>query len=800
MQDVRYAIRSLSRSPGYTLVALLTLALGIGANTAIFSVIEGVLLRPLPYPDSDRVVRIWERGNSGGRMDFSWLSYRDVATTSTTLDAAAAMRPWTMTLVGGSEPVRVAGTLISNGFWDVFRLSPVAGRLTRVEEHVEGAAPVVVLGEGLAVRMFGSAEAAVDQPLTAVGVEARVVGVLPSAFNYPLDAQVWVPLELFGENTSRTSHNEDVVGRMAAGVDLDVAFQEVDGLVARANENLPDDPDYLPVGVHMESLLDSEVGGARRSLFILWGAAGFVLLVACTNLASTVLARGTIRARELSVRASLGATRGRIVRQLMTESLVLTTAGGVAGVGIAWATLAVLRPLGAGSLPRLAEVGVSPTVLGFAAVVAIGTTLLFGLLPALRLAPDGLAQALRSGTRHTRGNRRVWGTLIAAEVAMALVLLIGSGLMMRSFARITAQDPGVDTEDVTMVTVSLNGPEYSEPAAYARFWDDVLPDLAAIPGVESAGIMTSRPVQGFVPTGRISLDQPENYINAPAYIASSPEAFAALDIPLVRGELFTREDGPETPHTVVVNEAFVREFSPDQEVLGRRVTGGGMDRFYISDPPVFATIVGVVKDVKYRSLTDTARASIYWNYRQRPGRLSSAALFLEEGDQAGPELIAAVRARLHRTDPDLALEFARLSDQVGETLRARRFILMVLAVFSGMALSLSAIGIYGVVSYTTARRTREVGIRMALGAHSSTVRGMVVRTALQPVAIGIMVGVALSMGLSGLLETLLFDIQPLDLMTFTLVPLILGAVGVGASWIPAIRSSRVSPTVAMRIE
>jgi len=800
MQDVRYAFRSLSRSPVFTLIALVTLALGIGANATIFSVVEGILLRPLPYPEADRLVRIWEQNQSGGTMDFSTPSFLDVQRDATSLEAAAAVRPATLTVVGGSEPARVSSAFVSHGFWDVFPVRAAEGRLTTWDDHVEGAPPVVVVGEDLAARLFGGSAEAVGQGFETAGVRATIVGVVTRGFAYPAGAELWITREPFGTNTSRTSHSDDVVARLAAAASIDAARDEVDGIVRRgAGLAVDQDPAYLPTGSIMRSLREAETGDVRQPLMLLWAAAGFVLLVACTNLASTLLARGTSRKREVAVRVSLGATRGRIVRQLLTESGILSLAGAVAGVGVAWLMLRVMQPLGAGSLPRLDEVQLSGTVLLFALGVSVVTAIAFGLFPALRVAPDRTASVLRTAQTGGQQDMRIWNVLISAEVALALVLLIGSGLMIRSFAEITSQDPGVDARDVVTSPATLAGPEYGDFNLRVRFWEDQVAALARSPGVEAAGIMTVAPVQGFIPTGRISIDLPENYIDSPIYVTASEGAFDALDIPLLAGRMFGPEDHADAPHVVVVNEAFVDAFSANRDAIGRRVTGGGMDSFWNADPPVFAEIVGVVGDVRHRSFTDDPRPAVYWNFRQRPSRMGSVVLFAEATDAVEPiSLVPELRSTLRTAEPDIALAFASLQSRFGESVRARTFVLVVLGLFAGLAVVLAGVGIYGVVSYTTAQRTREVGIRMALGADAGGVRALIVRQAMLPVGIGLLFGTIGSLWLTSHIETLLFGVSPIDPLTFVVVPTVLAVIAATASLIPAARSSRVSPTVAIR--
>lgn len=802
MQDVRYAVRSLTKARGFTAVALITLALGIGANTAVFTVVEGVLVRPLPYPASERLVRIWEEGQSGGRMSFSAPSFADVRANAGTLDGVAAYRTATVTVTGGAEPLRLPAAIVSADFWRVFGVTPLAGRLTGPDEHLEGGRPVAVLSEGTARRLFGTPADALGRTVETLRMRAEVVGVVAADFDYPSDAGLWVPSEPFGINPNRTSHNESVVARLAPGAALATAADEVDAIVARgAADALEDDPAYLPAGAHTIPLRDALTGDIRAPLLLLWAAAGFVLLVACTNLASTLLARGTYREREAAVRASLGATRGRLIRQHLTEALLLSLAGAALGLGVASLLFEVVRPLGVGSIPRFDEVGLSLPALAFTGGVALVTALLFGVGPALRISPEGAAQTLRGGRVARRSDHRVWNLLVSAEVALALVLLVGAGLMVRSFLAVTAQDPGVHGADVLTAPVSLPTLRYATAADRARFWQEQLPVLAELPGVAAVGLMTAAPAQGFVPTGRIQLDLPDNDIDSPAYVVASEGAFAALDIPLLRGRLFDDRDDAASPHVVVVNEAFVATFSPDHDVLGRRVTGGGMDASWNSDTPVFAEIVGVVGDVKHRELTEPADPTVYWNYRQRSDRLSTALVFAEARDEGDPAPLApALRTALRGAESDLALTFTPLEEQMGEALRARTFALSVLGGFAVLALTLAGVGIYGVVSYTTARRTREAGIRMALGAEPTVVRRHTIGRAMTPVLLGVGVGTVGALWLTVYLESLLFGVSRLDPVTFVAVPLVLAAVGMVAAWIPAARSSRVSPTVAIQAE
>ncbi|MEQ9568551.1 MAG: ABC transporter permease [Longimicrobiales bacterium] len=801
MQDVRYAIRSLARSPGFALVALLTLALGIGANTAIYGVVHGVLLRPLPYPDADRIVTVAERGQRGGRMSVAWANFRDWNAENTSFEALGAHNLISTTVLGGQEPLRILASRVSEDFWRVMGTRPVIGRLTGPEEHREGAAGAVVVTRGLAQRLFGTPDA-VGRPVEAGGVSATVVGVLADADAYPAGAEAWFAVEVSPQGDSRTAHNWSVVGRLADGVGMERAREELDALTERILAGEPEsDAAYLADGVWVTDLREAVVGDARRPLLLLLGAAACVLLVACTNLASTLLARGTVRAREFAVRSSLGADRSRLIRQLLTESAVLAGAGALLGLGFAWLLLRGIRILAA-DVPRIDGVGLSLPVLGFTAAVAVITAVAFGLLPSLRLTDGGQAGTLRAGTRgSSAGRNRVWGVLVATEVALALMLLMGSGLLIRSFSNVLAQDPGVETDDVLVSSVALNRLRYVELQDHARFYDELLPRLEALPGVESAGVLTALPVSGGIPTGRVQLDgDPSNHADSPAYVVASRGAFDALDIPLIRGRLFDERDGPDATHAIVVSQSFVDRWWPDVDPIGRQVSGGGMDNYWNADPPVFGTVVGVVGDVRWRDLTSDADPTVYWNYAQRPARIAyGTALLLEAEGEPGP-LAGPFRIAVGEADSDIAVEVRFLRDQVAGSVAERRFMLMVLGGFAGLALLLAAVGIYGVVSYTVARRTREMGIRLALGAEPSDVRGIVLRGALGMVVVGLAAGLVGSVALSRVLEAFLYDVSSTDPVTFAVVPAVLLCTAVAATWIPALRSTRVDPIETMRAE
>ncbi|MGW8265876.1 MAG: ADOP family duplicated permease [Longimicrobiales bacterium] len=803
MQDVRYGLRALVKSPGFSLVAILTLALGIGATVTVFSLVNGVLLRPLPFDRPEELVWVAERGQSGGQNRVAWANFRDWRTESRSFRGLVAYGEATTTVLGGSEPAFTPVAFVSRDFWTVFPLSPVAGRLTGEGDHREGVAPVAVVSESFAREVLGSVDA-LGAMVEVFGTRLEVVGVLPGDFDFPSGATVWIPAELERQSESRSSHNWKVVGRLGEGVTAQDAFLELDPMTRRLVATAPEDEaeEYLATGAIVTSLRDRLVGDAGRPLLLLMGAAVFVLLVACTNLASTLLARATTRGREVAVRSALGASRGRILRQLLSEAGLLAGLGGATGLGAALAVLRGIQLTGTESIPRLEVVSIDRTVLFFTLVVAALTALAFGLVPALRTGENAQALTLRSEGRGNEGYRgRIWGSLVATEVALALVLLTGSGLLIRSFSSVVSEEGGFDGTDVALTSVALSGIKYPELEDHRLFWEGMLGRAQAIPGVVAAGLISSLPVSGFVPNGLVHLDGDVSRTGNGIYVVSSEGVFDALDIPLLQGRLFDERDGPDAPHAVVVSRSFADAYWPGESPIGKQVSGGGMDDFWSSDPPVFGTVVGVVGDVRFRDLTRAGRPTVYWNFRQRPYRIQYGANLLVESSSGDPALVAgSLRDAVTREDPDIAVRLRYLRDLVSDSVAERRFVLLIMSGFAISGLFLAALGIYGVVSYAVARRSREMGIRLALGATGGTVSGMVLAGAMGPVILGLIVGLAGAWALSRVLSGFLYDVQPTDPVTFLGVVLLLLMTGWVASWIPARRGTRVDPMITMRAE
>ena len=804
-QDLKFAGRTLRRSPGYTLVALLTLLLGIGANTAVFSVVNGVLLRPLPYPEPERLVRVWEVNPAGDRMGSAWRNFADWRERARSFEALVAHDAGggSISVLTGGVAEHAQSALVSRGFFEVLGALPAVGRDFAPEEQAEGAVPVVVVSHAFWTTRLGAAPLE-GLRLNADGLDVAVVGVAPAGFSYPEGTDLWVPMEIFEQTQSRTAHNWRTLGRLAPGVSLAQANAELDVITASFLEessaaNVDGTSAFWPAHAEVVGLREAMVGNTRRALLILLGAAGLVLLVACTNLASTTLARGTARIRELAVRRSLGAGRARVIRQLFTESLLLAVLGAALGTALAVWLVRLLPLLAPEGFPRLDQVRVDGPVLAFTVAAAILTAVLTGLLPALRDSAGELAATLRSGTRGGSGRRenRVWSGLVALEVALALMLLVGSGLLLRSFWSVLAVDPGYVTEDVLTVSISPPAGRYPDGATRTRFFQEVLETVEAVPGVARVGLASAAPM-AQLGNGRVDVSQAATPFATGYYQLVTPGYYDVLRIPLLRGRMFDGGEVPDQPHVALVNQAFADAVWPGEDPIGKRLTGGGMDEYYEQDR--WATVIGVVGNVRQRAVTDDPELTYYFPLGQRLERTRSMSVVLTAS--AGPPvaLAPAVRQAVARVDVEVPLAFSTIEERLAGALTERRFTLTLLLGFAGVALLLACVGIYGVVSYAVERRTKEIGIRMALGAQPVAVRRLVRRHFLGATAIGLLAGGAAALWLTRLLEALLYGVAPADPLTFAAMVLVLAGAAWTASYLPSLKASRVSPMETMRAE
>jgi putative ABC transport system permease protein len=801
-RDVRFGARMLAKAPGFAAVAILTLALGIGANTAIFSVINAILLRPLPYPAADRLVFLTEWSEQVPQMSFSVANFKDVRDQSGAFESIGAYNNTNFILTGaGSEAERVSARQVSSGVFPTLGKQPLIGRLFRPEDDKPGAEPVVLLSEGFWERRFGRDPQVVGRSLTLSGVKFTVLGVMPRTLH-----SSWKPTEVFtpllrledtlGGETNRDNHpGIYVIGRLKPGVSVERARSEVVALAGRLAERYPQT--NARQSMTLEPLHEALVGDLRPALMLLLGAVALVLLIACANVANLLLARAAQREKEVAVRLAIGARRGRLLRQLLTESLLLSLAGGLVGALLAFGGVrALVASLPAG-VPRAEEIAVDASVLAFTAGLAVLTGFVFGIAPAWRVSHAAGYQPLKDGGRGTAGpaHHRVRNTLVVGEVSLALILLIGAGLLLRSFYRVIAADPGFRPEGVITATLPLPDARFPEDTDRARFVGRVLEEARALPGVDvAAGTM---PLLGnwqssFSVEGR---PEPPPGQRPSADIARvAGDYFRAMGVRVLAGRAFEEFDKADAPRVCIVDETFASAQWPGESPLGKRVKFGGHD----DNEEPWMEVVGVVAHVKNYGVDEDSRVELYLPFLQDP--VGSFTLVVRsQGDPSGlaPTLRGAVRA----VDPEVPLYAVRtLEDIVSENTAQRRLAVVLLGVFAAIALTLAAVGIYGVMSYAVAQRTQEIGIRMALGAHSRDVLSMVLRHGLGLALAGVALGLLAAFVLARLIASLLFQVSAADPPTFSLVPLLLIGVAALACYLPARRATRVEPLVALRYQ
>ena len=790
VRDVRTAVRALRRQPGHAVVAVLTLALGIGATTAVFGVVDGVLLRPLPFDEPGRLVALYERNETGGNSAVSVPNFRDLSAASRSFDAMAAYRGGTTTILGGVAPVRVAGYAVTHDFFRVLRESPAIGRTFAPEESRPGGpSAAIVSWRFWQEQLRGEA----DLSRLTIGMWGRsfgVIGVMPEGFAWPAGADLWIAQEPLISGEGRDSHNDDVVARLAPGIGPVEAAVELDALVARIEASAPEND---ALGINVVPLLTDLVGPVRPYLVLLLGAVACVLLVACSNLASAGLARNAARGREIAVRTALGASRGRVVRQMLAESLVLGLVGGACGLLLAWWLVPALLSLAPATLPRTDHVSVDARVATFAAVVSIATGILVGLLPALNAA--GVRGALAEGGRGaTAGRGRLKRALVAGEVAMAVVLLVGTGLLVRSFVRLLAEHPGFDPRGVLVADVTIPEREFDALPRKIATYDDLLARLRAAPGVEAAGLVNQRPLQGSSMGGGFAIDGREGNGYAD-YRVVDESYFRAMRIPLLQGRGFGTADDSTAPHVTVISQALARELWPGENPIGRRIRPLGMD----AHASEWLTIVGIVGDVRHRALGTEPRGTHYVYYRQRPERATAATIVVRTAGDPAP-LARRVRETVRAVSADIPVVTNTMESIVARSVSDRRFTVLVLGIFGALALLLAAVGIYGVLAFSVAQRTREIGIRMALGAAGGSVLRLVARETLVPVVAGLALGTLVAIASTRFVRGMLYGAQGTDPATLAAVTVVLLTAAALASWVPARRAVRVDPIIALRAD
>jgi len=814
IQDLRYAVRLLLKNPGFTLVAILTLAIGIGANTAIFSVVDGVLLRPLPYPEPDKLIALSEKTANFESSSISYPNFLDWQRRNASFSAMAAYRQDDYSLTGSGESERVRVAMISHGFFEILGVNPVLGRLFTADEDRLGTTRVVLIGGGLWQRKFGSSPDIVGKTLMLNGESYTVVGVIPRSFH--LDAvnlddikDIYIPI---GQYADPLFQQRDVhegmraIARLKPGVTLAAARADMDGIASELASEYPDAD--KGAGIRASLLKDSIVSQVQSFLWVLLGAVGFVLLIACVNVANLQLSRATSRAREFAIRAALGAGQSRVIRQLLTESILLALAGGALGLILAgWATQAAIR-LVPETLPRAQEIGLDGRVLMYTLVASVVAGVLFGLAPALRTARPNLQDTLRESGRGGSGARhRAQGVFVAVEMAMALVLLIGAGLMIRSLVDLWNVQPGFNPQGVLTFGVAMSPAFGATPVSQRAAIRTLDERLRAVPGLEAvAPTFGSLPMNGDNELPFWPADQPrptnESEMHQSLFYLTSSEYLNAMEIPLLRGRFLAADDNEHSPAVVVVDDSFAKQYFPNQDPIGKRIHVG----IFEMDPQ----IVGIVGHVKHWGLdTDgdakhPIRAQAYMAMMQIPDRLWVGALgtnVVVRTKGSPTAAVPAIREAIEKMNSEnVVYDTKPMEEIVGDSLAGKRFTMILLSVFAAIALLLSSIGIYGVISFVVGQRTHEIGIRIALGAQRSDVLQLMLGEGMKMALVGVGIGLVVALGLTRLMVGMLYGVSGTDPITFAGVAVVLAGVALSACYIPSRRAMRVDPIVALRYE
>ena len=796
-KDIRYGLRGLWKRPGFTVVALITLALGIGANTAIFSLINAVLIRPLPFRDPDRLVWTWGNiRNGGNRASVSPLDYLDYRQRNTTFEEFAAMIsvPISANLTGGGEPERLVAGGVTGNYFRALGVHPILGRTFLLDNETSGRDQVAVLSYALWQRRFGGDPQIINRRITLDDKSFEVIGVMPRDFEFPAAAEIWLPLNFDGspDMKQRKAHFLRPIGRLKPGVTLAQAQADTDNIARQLEAAYPDTDTGW--NLRLVSLREQIVGNIRSTLYILMGAVGLVLLIACANVANLLIAHAASRQKEIAVRTALGAGGLRIARQMITESLVLAIFGGTLGTLLAIWGVQALVALSGNNLPAAAQVKIDFTVLAVTLAMSLATGLLFGLAPALQTIKlnlvDTLKEGGRTGSEGARRNRSR-SLLVVLESAVAVMLLVGAGLLIKSLVRLQHTNPGFEASNVLTMRIDLPQNKYAAPEALANFWEQFQAHVAALPGVESVGLISELPLSGQPndmpytvegrPTGAANQAFDDDFRRV------NQDYFRTLRIPFLRGRNFTPQEVHDEAKLLIISESLASQTFPNEEPLGRRLIMG------LGNQPF--EIIGVVGDIRHRSLELTPLPAMYM-----PAFESGLNVVIRtRSDVQG--LAASVRRELSLIDPDQPVARVRTMDQwLGLAVAAPRYRTGLFGLFAGLALVLAIVGIYGVMSYSVGQRTHEIGVRMALGARRTDVLRLVLRQGMSLVTIGVAIGLAGAFALTRVIASLLYDVGTKDPSTFLIVALVLGAVAFVACYVPAWRATKVDPLVALRYE
>jgi predicted permease len=819
LQDLRYSIRALAKSPGFALAAVLSLAIGVGANAAVFSIVDALLLHPLPYKDADRLVILWNR-SPGLNIAEDWFStaqYADIKTGHQGFEQVAIAIGGNYNLTGWGEPERVGTIRVSSNLLPMLGLHAQLGRLFVADEDAAGRPATALLSHGTWARRYGSDPHIIGKSITLNGTPYEVVGVMPRSFSLPREvmptldgaeqAEILLPLPLPADAARIRDHEDyNIIGKLKPGVALRQAQAEMDTITGRLRHDFPEV--YPPNGgltFGIVPLLEQVVGDVRGTLYLLLGAVGFVLLIACANIANLQLSRAVARQKEIAVRTALGASRVRILRQLLTESVFLALCGGTVGVLLALASVYLVRILGPQSVPRLSDISINGETLLYTFSLSLIAGVLCGLAPGLRVSRLNLQVTLQDTSRTSAGVSAIWGRgnafrrlLVISELALCVMLLIGAGLLLRSFVRVKDVPPGFNPRDVLTLELTTSGGKYKDKdtvlAAYHQLWER----LERIPGVTAAGAVTSLPLSQMFAWGPITVEgrvppAGEKFINADERIVSG-KYFKAMEIPLRQGRLFDDHDVATTSRVAIIDDYMAEQLWPNQDPLGKRIHLGGVTD--VKAP--WITIVGIVGRIKQYTLDSDSRIAFYLPQTQYVTRAMNVVI---RSSTDAPALTSAVKQQIHELDSDLPLYNVRtMGQRVDESLARRRFSMLLLGVFACVSLGLATIGIYGVMAYLVSQGTREIGIRMALGATQNGILSLILRKGMTLALSGVAIGLVGAFVLTRLIRSLLFGVGATDPLTFCFIPLLLTLVALLASYIPARQAARVDPSVSLRYD
>jgi putative ABC transport system permease protein len=797
-QDLRYGILIMLKSPGFTIVAVIALALGIGANTAIFSVINTVLLKPLPYKESDRIMVVRET-KLPRFPEFSVApgNFLDWQKQNTLFENMAAQRGFAYNLIGSGDPERLRGARITSNLFSTLGVKPIEGRDFLPEEDQEGRDNVVIISHGLWQRRFGSDPKLIGQTINLNGKACTVIGIMPSSFWFPnRETELWAPMAFNAKDAeNHGGHFIGVTARLKPGITREQAETEMKVIAGRLEQQYP--VTNKGWSIKITPILENAVGDMRPALMVLFGAVAFVLLIVCANIANLLLSRAATRQKEIAIRSALGAGRWRVVRQLLTESILLSLVGSIAGLLLAVWGLDLLLALAPKNLPRIQEVSIDGRTLGFTLLLTLFIGLLFGLAPALQASSPNLNDWLKEGSKggtDSARRHRLRNILVVSEVALSLVLLVGAGLMMKSFLRLQATSTGFNPQNIHVMSIALPDKKYPEDQQQAAFFSTLLEKISAMPGVQSVGASQVLPFAGdyiltFDIQGRPPA-APGEEVSA-NYYAVSHDYFKAMGIPLLRGRFFTDRDRAGSPGVAIINENMAKKYFPDEDPMGKRIN-------ISNGPDSYREIVGIVGDVKHYGLDAPSPAQMYEPYLQQPFSSMNLVIRTSPGGTISSESLRKEVLLIDKEQP--ISRFTAMEDLISDSVARQRFSMILLAIFAVMALILAAVGIYGVISYSVTQRTNEIGIRMALGAQRSDILRMILRQGMGLALAGVVIGLTAAYLLTRLISSMLYEVSPTDPLTFAGISLLLLMVALLSCVIPARRATNVDPMIALRYE